>query len=416
MTVPEGATAPAFVPSGARGKGPATTSAVGTANQNAIVEAVRAHGEISKARIAEITGLSDPTVNRLLKALIDQGYIEHAGVEASSGGRPPVTVRVVPLAVLTGAVRAHAGRVIGALVGFNGEIVERIEYDVPFDGPESGPATLRAMLVALIERAERLGAELRGIGVSWAGIIDNVRPIAGLDRARWSAVTAAHLSSGFAVPVIIENDANVLAIGELYRGVGHEVRNFVTLVLDRGLGAGVVVNGELYRGARSAAGEVGYLLLGADSLTREMQDRGELEAVLEPATVTKNAQAAGIDFGRELTAPKVIALAAEGNEAASVLASEVLDGLARGIAALSSILDPQVILLGEGLEKWSDVVIPAILKRLDGKVQFLPELSPSTLGADAVLLGAAEMALRASGGLVQPSARAGSGRDGTRSA
>lgn len=406
MTVPKSAAAQAFVPRRGQGQGPATTSAVGTTNQNAIVEAVRANGEISKARIAEITGLSDPTVNRLLKTLIDQGYIEHAGVEASSGGRPPVTVRVVPLAVLTGAVRAHAGRVLGALVGFNGAIIERFEYEVPFDGPESGPDTLRAMLTTLIQHAERRGAELRGIGVSWAGIIDNVRPIPGLDRERWSEVTAAHLSRGFTVPIIIENDANVLAIGELYRGVGREARDFVTLVLDRGLGAGVVVNGALYRGARSAAGEVGYLLLGADSLTRGLQDRGELEAVLEPATVTRNAHAVGIDFGRELTAPEVIALAAEGNVAASALAGEVLDGLARGIAALSSILDPQVILLGEGLDMWADVVIPAILKRLDGKVQFLPELGAATLGADAVLLGAAEMALRASGGLLRPNNRA----------
>lgn len=381
---------------------PASTSAVGVTNQNAIVEAVRASGEVSKARIGEITGLSGPTVNRLLKSLIDQGYIEYAGVEMSSGGRPPLTVRVAPLAVLTGAVQAHASQVIGALVGFDGAIIDRFELDVPFDGPESGPLTLRAMLAELIAQAEARGGALRGIGVSLAGVADGVGPITGLERTRWPEVTSAHLTRGFTVPVIIENDANVLAIGELYRGVGSSARDFVALVLDRGLGAGVVVNGALYRGARSAAGEVGYLLLGADSLTRGLQDRGELEALLEPAAVTARAHAAGIEFEGELTAPEVIGLAADGNVNAAALAEEVLDGLARGIAALSSILDPQVILLGEGLDLRADVVVPAIKKRLAGRVQFVPEIQTASLGANAVLLGASEMALRASGGLVVP--------------
>lgn len=369
-------------------------------NQNAIVEAVRAHGELSKARIAELTGLSMPTVSRLIRALTEQGYIEQAGVEEPRGGRPAATVRVVPLAVLAGAVQAHADRVLGALVGFDGAIVERVETAVPFAGERPGPAAVRETIAELIARAGARGGSLRGIGVSLAGVTDRNGPVTGLEPTRWSDFAVRDIEEGFEVPVIVENDANALAIGELYRGAGRDTRHFVALVLDRGLGAGIVANGELYRGARSAAGEVGYLLLGSDSLTRRVDDRGELESVLEPAAVTARARGVGIDLGRELTAPEVIALAADGDARAAELAEDVLDGLARGIAALSSILDPQVVILGEGLDLRTEVVIPAIENRLRDRVQTLPEIRTATLGADAVLLGASEMALRDSGALV----------------
>lgn len=389
-----------YTSEGRRRLAPSSTSSIAVHNLNAVLDTIRTHGELSKARICELTGLSAATVNRLLKLLADQGYVEQAGLEASSGGRPPVIVRIAARAVLTGAVQAHADRVIGAIVGFDGIIIERIEREVGTLSRGAGLTTLRATIAELVSSAEPLGTPLRSVGVSIAGIPDEDGLISGLERPRWTDLTIEQITEGFSLPVIIENDANALAIGELYRGVGLHAAHFVALVLDRGLGSGVIANGALYRGARSSAGEVGYLLLGSDSLSRGLLDRGELEAILEPATVTRRALAAGVIRGGEITAPAVIALAADGDLKAFELAEQVIDGLARAVAALSSILDPEVVILGPGLDHRADVIVSALHRRLVGRIQAVPDIRTATLGTDAVLLGAAEMALRHFGGLV----------------
>ena len=374
---------------------PASTSAIAASNQGGIIEVLRAHGPLPKARISELTGLSPATVSRLLKGLVGRGFVERTGTEESSGGRPPVVLGVAGRALASGAVQVHQDRVVGALVGFDGAILERHERAVVEERPEAGPRALREMIARLEARAGALGVALHAVGVSIAGVAHRDGVISGLDARRWPELPAAELVGEAGVPVVVENDANVLALGELYRGAGRGARHFVALVLDRGLGSGVVANGELYRGARSAAGEVGHLLVAADTFARRPSGQGELEALLEPAAVTAAARAAGIDLGRELTAADIIALDCDGDPRAAGVASAVLDGLARAVAALASILDPELILLGEGLDVRAEAVIPALRRRLEGRVQAVPEIRTAALGSDAVLLGAAEMALRA---------------------
>ncbi len=374
---------------------PTSTTAIAASNQAAIVETLRTYGPSSKLRISEVTGLSAATVNRLAKQLGDRGLVAQAGTEASSGGRPPVVLGVVREAVVVGAVQVHQDRVIGGLVGFDGSILERHERPILTEDQDAGPACLRDVMEFLIARGAERATPLRAIGVSIAGLTSSDGPVTGLDARYWPELPIERVVEGFDVPVTVENDANVLAIGELYRGVGRSTGHFVALILDRGLGSGVVVNGALYRGARAAAGEVGHLLLRSDALHAEPQEHGELEAVLDPESVTRAASRAGIASGRLLTAPEIIALAMDGEARAELIASGVLDGLARAVAALASILDPSVIVLGEGLYLRADTVIPALRQRLEGRIPFVPEIRPASLGADAVLLGAAEMALRA---------------------
>lgn len=377
--------------------GPASTSAIAASNQGAIISALRTHGPMSKARISELTGLSAATVNRLVKVLGERGLLAQTGVEASSGGRPPVVLGVVPEAIVVGAVQAHQDRVIGALVGFDGVILDRHVESIARPGQDAGPECLTRMVRWLLDRGAQLGAPVQGIGVSLAGVTDTTGPVTGLDARYWPELEIDEVTGPFDVPITVENDANVLAIGELHRGVGRVTPYFVALVLDRGLGSGIVANGALLRGARSAAGEVGYLLLGSDSLRVNPQEHGELEAVLEPASVTAAAVRAGIACEAPITAPEIIAMSIDGDARADAAANDVLDGLARAIAALSSILDPACIVLGEGLDHRADAVIPALRRRIEGRIQFVPEVRTASLGADAVLLGAAEMALRDSG-------------------
>lgn len=373
----------------------ATASTLALVNQTAILDALKSRGPMSKAQIGEATGLSPATVNRLTASLIADGLVAHHGVEASTGGRPPIVLAFVGTAHAVAAVQIRSELVTGALVDFEGGVIERIERPVPADGPRTGLAAYREVISELERRGETRGTPILGVGVSVTGIITLAGAITGLDPARWAPLTVRRLEQGRQVPLVVENDANALAIGELHRGIGRESADFVTLLLERGLGAGIVANGSLYRGANSAAGEIGFLLVESDSLGRRFNEAGDLETRISAATITEQAAREGIAHDGVLSAMRLIALARSGDVTALPLANRVLDDIARALGAIASILDPEYIVLGEGLDREADYIAPALRSRLEGRIQHVPTITTASLGEDAALLGAAEMAIRA---------------------
>ncbi|RWZ67801.1 ROK family transcriptional regulator [Labedella populi] len=380
-----------------RSRAAATTSTLALVNQTAILDALKTSGPMSKVQLGEATGLSPATVNRITAALMADGLVEHRGVEASTGGRPPIVLAFVGSARVVAAVQIHSEEITGALVDFEGVVVERVDRALPAGSPPQGLAVYRSVL----DELERLGRE-RGtpplaVGVSVTGIVTPDSVVSGLDPARWAELNVTDLSEGRDVDVIVENDANALAIGELHRGIGRDSPNFVTLLLERGLGAGIVTNGSVYRGHNSAAGEIGFLLVESSSFGKRFEESGDLETRLGAATITRLADEEGIPHSGSIGAMELIALARSGDERALPLASRVLDDVARAVGAIASILDPQTIVLGEGLDRESDFVAPALRSRLEGRIQRVPVIATASLGADAVLLGAAEMAVRAAG-------------------
>ncbi len=169
-----------------------------------------------------------------------KGLVEHRGVEASTGGRPPV-------------VLAFAG---------SARVVERVERALPAGRSPRGLAVYRSVVDELVRQGEERGTPPLAVGVSVTGIVTPTDAISGLDPARWAELRVDDLAEGRDVEVVVENDANALAIGELHRGIGRQSPNSVTVLLERGLGAGIVTNGSVYRGHNLAAGEIGLLLVG----------------------------------------------------------------------------------------------------------------------------------------------------------
>lgn len=381
------------------GMQPATVSEVGQVNQTAIIEALRTHGPMSKPQLHQLTGLSPATINRLTLTLQRDGILVRRGVEASSGGRPPILLAIDGDALMVLAFQVRSDRVTGALVDYEGSIAARLEQSIP-DSAHGGIRALRALAHELERTAVERGTPVRAVGIALAGVADSQGQISGLAGDRWAELTVSDLHSITTSPISIENDANALAIGELYRGRGGSSSHFVALLLDTGLGAGIVVNGAPYHGAHSAAGEIGYLLVDTDSLTRSTGESGDLESRIGPAFIASAAEEAGIvEPGQAVTAMSVITRAQDGDPRARPLADHILDELARAVAAIGSILDPEYIILGGGLQTSADDIAVALSARLTGRIQHVPPFVGATLGNDAVILGAAEAAVRALGGL-----------------
>jgi predicted NBD/HSP70 family sugar kinase len=199
------------------------------------------------------------------------------------------------------------------------------------------------------------------------------------------------------LPLTIENDANAMAYGEYRRGAGAGTSSMVALLLDNGMGAGIITKGALHRGRHFEAGEIGYLLMERSSLRRSYRELGDLEDRVGSAALTRSAHARGLDGDRDalLTAHDIVALARAGNPVAREMVDEIVDMVSMAVAALAVILDPEVIVVGSGISSGADEILPGIRSRLTGRILRVPTLVPSSLGEDAVLLGAAELAMGA---------------------
>lgn len=388
----------------------ATTSTLARVNQTAIIEALRNTGALSRQQLGVITGLSPATINRLTATLIDEGLVVAAGQEPSTGGRPSVLLRYAGGTRLVASIQLRADMASGVLVDFDGKIVFR--RDVAFGprllAPQDVDENARArdqqarldktleLFDFLIATAETMGTPCLAVGVAVPGVVQHPEGVVGrMPELGWTDVPLGRLlRQRTSLPIVVENDANALAYGELHRGAGRGLSSLVALFLENGLGAGIITNGELHRGARAEAGEIGYLLMERSSLDRSYSEYGDLEDRIGSIALTRRARERSIPIPAKgvLTAEDVFELAGRGNADAREMADEILDMVALAVAAMVIILDPELVVVGSSFVGSADTVIPGIQERLRGRIIRVPRLEAATHRNDAVLIGAAELA------------------------
>jgi glucokinase len=208
----------------------------------------------------------------------------------------------------------------------------------------------------------------------------------------------AILSDRFGLPVFVENDVNLAALGELGFGAGRSAENLVSIAIGTGIGAGIVIGGALYRGHNRAAGEIGYLLPGLECLGQRYDGFGALESRASGTGIAEAARRALTEAGLPIpeggiTAEDVFAAAREGHGWAQRVVDQTVDYLSQAIVAVSALLDPEVIVLGGGVSRSADLLIEPILRRIDGVVPFTPRLVVSPLGSRAAVMGAIMLVL-----------------------
>ncbi len=357
-----------------------------------MLDLIQRGGATSRAQIARESGLSKPTVSLALGSLVDAGLVHEVG--RASGGKGPSAVLY--------ELNPHAGWVVGIDVGahwlraavadITGAIIARVD--------ERASLRSAAALVQQIgDVAHRVASEA---GLRWrqvthatvgsSGVLDPSRGL--LAHApnlpgwgRQGLVGAIRDQLGTAVS--FENDVNLAALGERTNGAGRGVANFVFLWIGTGVGMGIVINGELYRGAGGAAGEIGYMPVGAgDPSDPRFRRRGMLEEWAGASAVTRTARASGL----RQAAKGIFAAARRGDPTARAVVEEEAGRIAVAIAAVAPVLDPELIILGGGIGGNADL-LPAVERRLGAISPFTPRLAGSELGEDAVLHGAVATAL-----------------------
>jgi predicted NBD/HSP70 family sugar kinase len=361
-----------------------------------VLECVRVAGPVSRAQIARDSGLSKPTVSQALTALAQAHLVREAG--RSSGGKGPTAVLY--------ELNPSAGWVVGVDVGrewvraatadLSGEVAGRNE--------ETAKPRSAKTLIAQIGRVARAAATAAGIGWSKVTVVavaspgvfgpDGDHPLFAHNLPGWGRQGLLDaVRAELRTEVIFENDVNLAAVGERWRGLGRGVDDFVYLHVGTGVGLGIVIGGELFRGATGAAGEVGYLPLAvADPHDPANRRRGALERAIGADAVVRAARRAGIGT-RELTPSRVFERARAGDGRATAVVQELGARIGLAIAAIVPVLDPELVILGGGIGGNIDQLMPAIQRELKALSPFAPRTEASALGEDAELAGAVAMAL-----------------------
>jgi predicted NBD/HSP70 family sugar kinase len=242
-----------------------------------------------------------------------------------------------------------------------------------------------------LEFARATPKNIRGIGIGAPGVTYYEEGI-----VQWAPSLGwrdfplkSRLEADLHLPVIVDNDVNLAALGELWFGVGQNVNNLVVIAIGTGIGSGVVLDGGIYRGSHEAAGEIGYLLPERACLGKVYDGFGALEQLASGTGIARRAQKF---FNHEApvgqrNAEEVFEAARRKEEWALTVVDETVDYLAQAVAAVSVCFDPDIIVLGGGVSRSADLLVGPILARLEGAIPIKPQLVASSLGYRATVMG-----------------------------
>lgn len=367
-------------------------------NRSRVIDALRRRGSASRSDLARLTGLSRTTVTTLVADLHTRGLIVEeskgpAHAETGSRGRRPAFLRLAPSAgAALGIDFGH--RLIRVAVADLGSTVlaeQTIELDVDAAACAAMEAASKLTEVVLaaaqIERSQIIGA---GVGIP--GPIDHATgAVASMTiLPGWSGVSAGReLERLLEIPVRVDNDANLGALGEVTYGAGQGLSDVIYVRLTSGIGSGLILGGRLHHGANGFAGELGHVQVQADGVVCRCGNRGCLETVAADGSLLALLRPA---HGDDLTVRGMLELVASGDLGARRVFNDAGRALGRVLADLCNHLNPAAIIVGGELSAavgpLLDGIRESVHRYAQPSVADAVEVKPGVLGDRAEVLGA----------------------------
>jgi hypothetical protein len=246
-------------------------------NRNLILNIVRSQGPLSRTQLTESSGLSVGAVSQIVSDLLESKWVTEAGESDSTGGRRQVLLRLNPTAAYVVGLKLMENRVVCAVTDLEATALNYVEHPLTTTHtPEVVAETLAQIVIYALYETGITREQVRGIGIGLAWSTAKrawfILAVFHWRRIPLATMVARHLS----LPVYLENDVNTLTITEQLFGPGHDVANFAVVTIGRGIGLGVVINHQLYRGHNGGVGELGHITAVPDGPLR-LRQRGCLE-------------------------------------------------------------------------------------------------------------------------------------------
>jgi glucokinase-like ROK family protein len=381
-------------------------------NKSIVMNTLRLHAPISRARVATLTGLNRGTVSNIVNVLIDDGLVSENEQEESKVGRPGISLRLKPDGGAVVGLEIGVDFVTIVLTNFVAETLWETKIEI---SPSQSQTGIISQAEQLVEHALSIAREqdLRplGIGIGLPGLIN-------LDRGEliiapnlnWKNLPLRVMwNQRFGLTVYIENDPNLAALGEYYFGVASGVDNFIYLSSGIGLGGGIMINGSLFRGGHGYAGEIGHIQRDPQGETCGCGRIGCWETQVGPRAVLRRVKkeleihsdqflldACQGDFNN-LTFDRVVKFALEGNSICNLAIKDVATYLGEGIADLVNVFNPELVVIGGAFILGKDILQPIIEKTIfSGALQPSADslrIAFSERGDNACALGAVAIVL-----------------------
>ncbi len=381
-------------------------------NRQIVLNTIRERSPISRAEIAKLTRLYPATVMAIVDSLEREGFLRRRGTGASSGGRHPVLFELNPRSFGVVAVDVRVADVRVALMDLYAEPLRLLTE--PIDA-QAGPGTIIPLIERSVRRLFTQGdvprAKVLGLGVTFPGPLDAATGtvLASPNLAGWeNYALRSELEERLGFATYVENDADSCAWAEKWFGIARDRRNLVFVIVDAGIGAGIIIGGELHRG-RSSSGELGHMTVDMNGPRCNCGNFGCLEAVASGLAIVRRTATALKGGARSwletaaggdpdaITLDHVLAAADQGDQ----LVLGTLDDAARcigtAVASLINVLGPEMVVLGgailERFPAFLETVRETALRRAFPVLAAGVEIVPSSLKDRATLVGGAASVL-----------------------
>ena len=383
-------------------------------NKALILDVIRKHGPISRTDIAKITGLSGATVTKFVDDLIQTGFVREDGYDVSKGGRKPTLLKLVPEAGFAVGVDLGASNLRAVVVNLEARIIAKIGKKT--NAGEGREKVFKRMIEIIYEVIEASGVEkerIEGIGIGISGVIDHQKGVCLFcpNIKGWENVPVKRLvEEEFGIKVSVDDSSRMMALAEHWCGLAQKVENFIFINVGVGVGSGIFTNGQIYRGSRGTAGELGHTTIDENGPRCKCGNRGCLETLVSGPAIVRRAKEAleegvisllgkmsGGDFSK--LSPEMVAEAArKGDKLAFNIMEKTGEYLGIGIANAVNLFNPELVIIGAGISRAGDLFLETVKRTVKARALHTASTSVdikiSELGDTAAAQGAAILILK----------------------
>jgi glucokinase-like ROK family protein len=381
-------------------------------NKRVLLKLIKQKQQISRSELTKITGLTPPSIARIVGDLVDTDQlVEYVGVGSSSGGRPPVIVKFKSKKNYIIGIDLGATYIRGCLVDLNAKFISEIQ--VPTELEKGFDSIIERMVQIIDKLKNRKGenAKIWGVGIGVAGLVNSETGIIeSSPDFGWSNIDLhKELEDKLDLPFFYDNSTRLMALGELNLGPRQNLKNFAVINVGYGIAAGLVIRGILVKGNTGFAGEFGHITVDTcNDVKCKCGMTGCLEALASGHRIAslaasriddKNAAILRrISNGNKdnITAEVVATAAKQGDQVSIEIYDEIAENLCKGIGTLANLLNPEAIYIGGGIalngKFFFDLVNSKKSRYLLKPNQKLP-IYPATFGDQATTVGAVSLVL-----------------------
>lgn len=378
-------------------------------NESLVLNLIRQSGQISRAQIAAHTHLSRSTVSSIINDLLAANLVREAGTGRSRGGRRPILLEFNNRAGYIIGVDLGATHLLVLLTDLEAQPIVRLEEDFSVEeGPEAGLERVVHLIEQILDEAKLSMDRVFGIGVGVPGPLDFAtgKPIFPPIMPGWhDTPIRERLRERLDKPVHLDNDANLGAIGEYWWGAGQGARNVAFIKVGTGIGCGLIIEGQIYRGEIGSAGEIGHAVIDEDGPICRCGSSGCLETMAAAPAIVQLAQEA-LDqrrsspmSGRDpLTIVDMIEAAKQGDPLAQRIFAQAGRRIGTAVTSLVNLFNPGIIVVGGGVARAGHFLLEPLRETVEQRA--LPvamqrtEIVESQLGPNAIAIGAVTTVLR----------------------